>query len=566
MKKVISLILSLLLSLSLVACQSVDENEAFRTWMDESVFKILEPSDTGFNQLYLDPSAKGIDKVRVTWPEYSLEANAKANEVTLELYAELSEFGREKLDDDLKASYDVLNWALTPINEEYQEAFYLISNNVLGSYTGILSSVFITFYYFNINDRQDVDNYIYLLDTLDDFAYDLIAFEELRQEKGYGMPPEEVAMTLNNVNSVLRSGDYDFLVDSFKEKIEDTDLERSTKDAYITQVEGDTKENIDGFYTIIRDGLNELEIRQSEGATLFDVPYGREYYEQMVFEYTGYEDMDAYVAYVESLIDEYAQKIASYTDIPTGPIYDSDDPNAVIDHIKTAMTNDFPQIEDVDYKMIIAPEPLADLLGATSAFYVLAALDDPLGDQKLTLVGDYSDSDFLTIAHEGYPGHMYQNIYDATINKTPDIVRILNIAGYTEGYANYVEEYSAKYADEPILASYNKDLETYLTLNCVLSDYKMHYLGEDGKEDLVDMIGVGDDSELISPLLRQLQLSPGIFIKYYICGAQIKDLHDEVDEVAGKTISDMEFHTAILSHGPMPIDLLYEYVLADFSY
>ena len=109
MKKVISLILSLLLSLSLVACQSVDENEVFKTWMDESVFKILEPSDTGFNQLYLDPSAKGVDKTRVTWPEYSLEANAKANEAADELYTELSEFDREKLDDDLKASYDVLN-------------------------------------------------------------------------------------------------------------------------------------------------------------------------------------------------------------------------------------------------------------------------------------------------------------------------------------------------------------------------------------------------------------------------------------------------------------------------
>ena len=309
-----------------------------------------------------------------------------------------------------------------------------------------------------------------------------------------------------------------------------------------------------------------MDIKQVTGVTLYDMPYGKEYYEALIREYTGFDDPEAYLNYVESLIDTYAIRIADYDDIPEGPIFDGNDPNAVIDHIKDAMKDDFPEIEDVDYEMIVAPDAMADLLGATSAFYVLAALDDPLGDQKLTLVGDYSDSDFLTIAHESYPGHMYQNIYDATINKTPDIIRILNIAGYTEGYANYVEEYSAGYADEPVLASYEKDLNTYLTLNCILSDYKMHYSGEDGRDVLAQMIGVGKDSEVISPLIRQLQLSPGIFIKYYISGAMIKDLHQKVNEAAGKTISDLDFHTAILAHGPMPINLLYTYVLNDFSY
>lgn len=569
MKRLLILLLTAFIAISLFGCaKKEDQSASFDSFVDELLVKIIDPKDASFNQLFMDPEAIGIEKKTVEWPSYDAMENREFTSECDAMYQELMTYQKDDLSDRQKETYDVLAWALKPTEEEYIDAFYYIANNPLGTYTGILSNVMITFYYFNINDKKDIENFINLMETLDDLAQELLAFEQERQDKGYGMTQTEVEMSIDDVTKTLANGDYGFIVERFSEKVEATDLEDSTKEAYITQVSSNFKSHMDGFYTAILDGLQDLTIKQADGATLYDVPYGKEYYEQLVYTYTGFDDMDEYEAYVEKLINKYAFKIIELysQDIPTDPIYDSDDPNEVIAHIKEAMQEDFPTTSDVAYEMVIAPKALESLMGGTTAFYVIHALDDPQGSQELTLVGDYSDSDFLTIAHEGYPGHMYQNVYDANENETPYVLKVISIGGYSEGYANYVERYSVKYADNPLLAELNKALETLTTLYCVSIDYKMHYLGQDGAKDLAALIGVGEDSDLISPLIKQLQMSPGIFIQYYVSGALFDDLYQEVNEISGKEISDLEYHTAILAHGPMPLDILREYVIADFSY
>ncbi len=569
MRRSIIVLLTILLSLMLVGCDSSQNTTTeFDEWVDSLPLRLLDPQDTAFNQLFIHPEESlGQKKVELKWPEYSLEYNREYNATCDAIYEELLAYDREALTTPQAETYDVLKWAFEPTDEEYIDAFYYIANNPLGAYTGILSNVMITFYYLNINDLMDVKSFVNLMDDLDDFAQTLIDFEKERQDAGYGMSQDEVDMTIADVNQTLAVADFNFIVDSFIEKINKTDLEASTKEAYITQVASNFDEAMVEFYMIIKDGLESLTVKQIDDATLFDVPYGPEYYAQVVYATTGYTDMDEYRTYLESLELRYASAILEgYSDGLDGDIiYDSDDPEAVIAHLKEAMKEDFPETKDVEYKMIVAPDAMVSLMGATSAFYLIGALDDDTGVQQMTLVGDYDDSDFLTIAHEGYPGHMYQHIYDDNENDTPYIIKMLAIDGYTEGYANYVERYSAKYADDPSLAGVQKDLESFTTIMCLLLDYDMHYLGKEDTSDLAAMIGVSNDSPLLDPLIRQVQMSPGIFIKYYVSGSQIADLHDEVDEVAGKDISDFDFHTALLSHGPMPIELLRNYVLEDFS-
>ena len=45
---------------------------------------------------------------------------------------------------------------------------------------------------------------------------------------------------------------------------------------------------------------------------------------------------------------------------------------------------------------------------------------------------------FTTLAHEGYPGHLYQTIYYESTH--PDPIRsLLDFGGYVEGWATYAE-------------------------------------------------------------------------------------------------------------------------------
>lgn len=45
---------------------------------------------------------------------------------------------------------------------------------------------------------------------------------------------------------------------------------------------------------------------------------------------------------------------------------------------------------------------------------------------------------YTTLAHEGFPGHLYQTVYNRTHAKTP-LSALLSCSGANEGWATYVE-------------------------------------------------------------------------------------------------------------------------------
>src|SRR5699024_8380814 len=52
---------------------------------------------------------------------------------------------------------------------------------------------------------------------------------------------------------------------------------------------------------------------------------------------------------------------------------------------------------------------------------------------------------FTTLAHEGFPGHLYQTVYFASCRPS-DIRYLINCSGYVEGWATYIESYAFQYA------------------------------------------------------------------------------------------------------------------------
>ena len=84
---------------------------------------------------------------------------------------------------------------------------------------------------------------------------------------------------------------------------------------------------------------------------------------------------------------------------------------------------------------------------------------------------------FTTLAHEGYPGHLYQTVYYAST--APDPLRsIFNFGGYVEGWATYAEMCSYS------LAPLTREQSTLLQKNSsiilglyTLADIGIHYEG-----------------------------------------------------------------------------------------
>ena len=91
---------------------------------------------------------------------------------------------------------------------------------------------------------------------------------------------------------------------------------------------------------------------------------------------------------------------------------------------------------------------------------------------------------FTTLAHEGFPGHLYQHVYHASTDPEP-IRSLLDCGGYTEGWATYTEN------DKLLLFRFTKDEASLRQHNAsvllglyALADIGIHYDGWNLKDTI----------------------------------------------------------------------------------
>ena len=153
------------------------------------------------------------------------------------------------------------------------------------------------------------------------------------------------------------------------------------------------------------------------------------------------------------------------------------------------------------------------------AFYLTPPLD-AYDENAIYINGSdrFAGADlFTTLAHEGYPGHLYQNVYDRSQNH-PLLSYALNFNGYTEGWATYAEIYSYKYL------GYKKEEIGILRNNMIVSlclygicDIGIHLLGWSADDVYAFLLQNGSyDRETSDSLYENIIDEPGSYLKYTI--------------------------------------------------
>ena len=222
--------------------------------------------------------------------------------------------------------------------------------------------------------------------------------------------------------------------------------------------------------------------------------------------------------------------------------------------LKKAIKKDFPAVCDSKCNVCFVDESLSEELAP--AFYITAPLDDfydnyiYINDAK-----DYSNIKyFTTLAHEGYPGHLYQTVMSYNYGLSP-FRSLLNYGGFTEGWATYTEMLSYHYAD------LDDDVASFLQLNqeatlslYASSDIGIHYLGWNFEDmcKLWNEFGITDD-ECIADIMDYIISEPGNYLKYYVGYLKFKQLK-------ATDSNSMAFHEAVLKIGPAPFDIVEKYL------
>ena len=169
---------------------------------------------------------------------------------------------------------------------------------------------------------------------------------------------------------------------------------------------------------------------------------------------------------------------------------------------------------------------------------------------------------FTTLAHEGYPGHLYQTTYYA--GRKPDPIRnLLNYGGYSEGWATYSEMMGYYYApiSKEQATLMQKNTSVILSLYA-LADMGIHYEGWTLIETVSFFRSYGiTDTDTVEDIYDLIIADPANYLKYYIGYAELLELKRDAVKQWGKGFSQEKFHKAVLDVGPAPFDVVRERVL-----
>ena len=543
------------------------EQARFDALMDETFRDSLTASLLTLHYSVSDPAQYGITDYPCTFGEFSV-SNMQENLMDLQaLDSQLSTFHRSLLTDEQILTLDILNEHVdTELSLEGIELY----QTPLSSFTGIQIDLPVVLSEYHFYTKKDIDEYLELLSNTDEFFDQILTFEQERSSAGLFCSDAAVDHIVESCQPYMIDADYHLLHTSFLTRLEEfPDLTEEEKNAYIQQNSAILSEQFIPAYKQLADGLSKLkETGQYEGG-LCQYPDGKKYFEYLVRSNTGtsYTNMSdlqnaiekknvADIAAMAAIIRNRPELLDQVETFAFSP----EDPQEILESLKQEISNDFPEIPDHSYEIKNVASELKDTL--SPALYMVPPMDrynENIIYLNMAEHNGVTQHLYTTLAHEGYPGHLYQNVYFYSTNPCP-IRCLMSFNGYSEGWGLYSEFLSYTFQngvdpDGARLLMYNASAS--IGLNALL-DLNINYFGWDEnqtREYLSDYYDV-ENSNIVSEIYQTLIENPGYYLTYYVGYMEFCEMREQAEKELGDKFDAKEFHKLMLDIGPAPFSVI----------
>ncbi|MDR2421166.1 MAG: DUF885 domain-containing protein [Oscillospiraceae bacterium] len=557
------------------SCKKADPNAGFDDFTAEVFRHIAEGDTLTANFLVADREAYGLKPypgAPATLGEFGGAVILEEMEYSKKEYEKLKAFDREKLTEDRRLTYDVLEASFAAELAEGAEDFVYYAE-ILSPTVGIQAQLPIVLAEYNFDGTKNLDEYIDLLGDVPNYFSQIEAFEREKSKLGLFMSRETCDDVISQCEDFTASPGTNLLITHFDEFIGGLDELTDEKKASYKEKNRDAVLNsvIPAYEALVKT-LRELRETGAESGGLGNYPLGGEYYEYLVRNTVGTPKS---IGEIETEIDGALEAAISdmysalfsggdalFTEM-TGEIFSGgDDPRETLLYLKEAMERDYPALgRDVEFSVNYVDESLSEHI--SPAFYLVPRIDDETENKIYINPGaDTSTPLFTVLAHEGFPGHMYQRNYYKQLSPAP-IRSALGFTGYTEGWAVNVEKQSFYYSDlseEAAAAMYASQEINYLVM--AKADIGVNYHGWDRAELAAYLMTyniAGED--VIGELYKQCAAEPGNVMTYAFGSAEMERLRGKAESELGGAFDLKEFHRFILEIGPAPFDVIEEYMV-----
>lgn len=536
----------------------------FRTFT-RSLFQTEVSANTiSLHYTLRSPSDYGIADIPATYGSLSSDSVAAKPSVR-NVLSSLQEFDPDTLSSENALTFKILD---TYLKNASTGTDYLLYQEPLGPVSGIHTQLPVLLSEYSFYDTQDVETYLALLKETPSYFDSVIRFEQKKAASGLFMPDYQADSVLDTCQSFIDMGKENYLVSTFNERIASLDLlPENKKDSFQKENMKLVIEEIYPAYQNLITAIKSLKGKGMNEQGLSHFPYGKKYYEYLVRQTTGCNESISRLRLMTraQILEDLSamQKILFPADaaLTQASVLEQTSPDSMLDDLRSKITDTFPEIPDVDFQVKYVPESMQDYL--SPAFYMIPAIDN-LTENVIYINNGQTASGlnlYTTLAHEGYPGHLYQTVYFSA--SEPDPIRsILDFGGYVEGWATYAEMMSYYLAPLPKTEAslLQKNSSVILGLYA-LADMGIHYDGWSVTDTVRFFSDYGiNDPNAVQSVYKLIIGSPANYLKYYIGYLKFYELKKEMADAMGNQFSQKEFHRAVLDVGPAPFEIVYDEV------
>ena len=555
------------------------ENIRFEKYIDQIFQEELKGNTLNLHYTLAYPEDYGIKDYSVSLGTMKPEALKENLEETRVLNKKLKSFDSGQLSEENQIIYDILSLEFS--SQLSLGSSYLLAEP-LGPNLGIQAQLPILLAEYTLRTSADIKDYFSLLSQIPDYFQSILEFEEEKARRDLFMSDASADRIIRQCQSFMETGEENYLYSMFRQQIEELLTEKritqDQADSFIEMQEKLMDQCVFPAYLTLSQGLEDLKGQGKNSGGLAHLEGGKEYYVYLIRSTVGdyrspekilqslFLRLQTDYQKVQELLSSDPQLLSRAYNLTPSDL----SPEQMLDYLQHVITDDFPGVEVDSYEVKYVPESMEDF--SSPAFYLTPPVDTLTPNTMyINQASQVSPAElFTTLAHEGFPGHLYQTVYFSKQDHHP-IRELLSCSGYIEGWATYVEALSYDYAS-PFL-HIDQEILDFLCLNRSISlclyailDLGIHGQGWNAQTtaDTLAVFGI-TDPDTCQEIFQYIVENPANYLKYYLGYLNFLDLREEVQSTAGSSFSPRDFHKNLLDIGPAPFPVVEKYLFAKYE-